>query len=285
VNTETAPALRKLAGEAKDLVAFESLDLGNLPRSVSAALSDYILLRTEWAGSLAAVRESKKAAVKEASNRRRSNDADAIQVLARKSDFAGVASIFDTDPVAEAEADLARAERAYTAVRDAEAGMIRYLGRLVATEERENFLDLLATAWRSTVAIRTNADTTLGELAAIEETAATSRDVIGRLVIYAESVGGADNADKRRLRDALKENRDDLPTLAVIDREAAEAAANSPEALRREVAARDAAEAKAKRSRQVAEAAAYRRSGRPLEQDTSAAQEEDATGPEGQGGQ
>ena len=272
--TDSAPALRKLPGEARDMVAFEDLGLGRLPRNTASALAAYILLRTEWSGSLAKVREDRRAAAKEASNRQRADDADAIQVLAGKGDFAAVADVFTTNRLADAERDLATAERAYRAVRDAEAGMIRYLGRLVATEERENFLDLLATAWRSTVAIRTNADTTLGELAAIEETAATSRDVIGRLVIYAESVGGADNADKRRLRGALKENRDDLPTLAVIDREAAEAAANSPEALRREAAARDAAAAKALRSKQVAESAAYRRSGRPLE-NTGAATDPD----------
>jgi hypothetical protein len=204
----------------------------------------------------------------------RADDADAIQSLARKGDFAGVARVLTRNQLADAEADYAAAERAYRACQDAAAGLGKYIGLLVAREEREAFLDLLATAWRSTVAIRTNADTTLGELAAMEETAATSRDVIGRLVIYAESVAGADNADKRRLRDVLKENRDDLPTLAAIDREAAEAAANSPEALRREAAARDAAAAKALRSKQVAEASACRRSGRPLE-DTGAATDPD----------
>jgi hypothetical protein len=271
--------------EFSDLVIFESLGLGKLPRNVASALNTYILLRTEWSPSLGALRAKSTEAVQEASNRQRSDDADALQTLARRGDFEGVAKVFNTSRLADAEADLARANRAYMAVRDAEKGMARYLGLLIAREERETFLDSLANAWRVTQVITTDNDTTLGELAALEQTATSARDVIGRLLVYAESVAGADNADKRRLRDALKQPREDLPTLEIIDRETREAAASSPAALRRAAAAKTQAEEKARRSREVAASAAYRRSGKPLEQNTSAAQEEDATGPEGQGGQ
>jgi hypothetical protein len=266
--------------EFSDLVIFESLGLGKLPRNVASALNTYILLRTEWSPSLGALRAKSTEAVQEASNRQRSDDADALQTLARRGDFEGVAKVFNTSRLADAEAELARANRAYMAVRDAEKGMARYLGLLISREERETFLDSLANAWRVTQVITTDNNTTLGELAALEQTATSARDVIGRLLVYAESVAGADNADKRRLRGALKENRDDLPTLEIIDRETREAAASSPAALRRAAAAKTQAEEKARRSREVAASAAYRRSGKPLEQNTSAAQEEDNNGPE-----
>jgi hypothetical protein len=266
--------------EFSDLVIFESLGLGKLPRNVASALNTYILLRTEWSPSLGALRAKSTDAVQEASNRQRSDDADALQTLARRGDFEGVAKVFNTSRLADAEAELARANRAYMAVRDAEKGMARYLGLLISREERETFLDSLANAWRVTQVITTDNNTTLGELAALEQTATSARDVIGRLLVYAESVAGADNADKRRLRGALKENRDDLPTLEIIDRETREAAASSPAALRRAAAAKTQAEEKARRSREVAASAAYRRSGKPLEQNTSAAQEEDNNGPE-----
>jgi hypothetical protein len=283
MTTETATPIAKLreGSEFSDLVIFESLGLGKLPRNVASALNTYILLRTEWGPSLAATRVKATAAVQEASNVQRSEDADALQTLARKGDFAGVAKVFSISRLADAEVALGRASRAYTAVRDAEKGMARYLGLLIAREERETFLDSLAVAWRATQVIATDNDTTLGELAAMEQTATTARDVIARLTVYAESVAGADREDKKRLRNAFKEPRENLPTLEIIDRERREAADTTPAALRRGAAAKTQAEEQARRSRQVAESAAYRRSGKPIEQDTGAAQEPDNDAPQG----
>jgi hypothetical protein len=265
------------------MVAFEDFGLGKIPRNTSAALSTYILLRTEWSASVGKVLADRKAAVREASNTQRANDADAIQVLAGKGDLAAVADVFKSNRLAEAEADLAKAERAHQAVRDATAGQIRYLGRLVATEDRDAFEDMLATAWRSTIVV-TTPDTTLRELEAAEIKSTTGKDLIGRLLIFLESVSGADNADKQLIRAALKQERPDLPTLAVIERERAEAAANSPEARRRQEAERKAADAKARRSAEVAISAAYRRTGKPPVQNTATDSVEDNEAPTGQGG-
>jgi hypothetical protein len=261
--------------EFSDLVIFESLGLGTLPRNVSSALSTYIVLRTEWTPALAAAMAKATAAVGEASKRQRSDDADAMQVLAAKGDYAGVAKVFSTSRLADAERDLAAAERGTTAVRDATAGMQRYLGLLIGREERETFLDSLAVAWRATQVIATDNNTTLGELAAMEATATTARDVIARLTIYAEASAGADQEDRRRLRKAFKESRENLPTIEIIDRERREAADNTPAALRRAAAAKTQAEEKANRSRQVAESAAYRRTGTLEAQDTGAATDPD----------
>lgn len=274
----------KTGSVAADLVAYESLGLGKLPPVMSRALDNFVLGHTEWSPTANARLAHTAAVLKSATKEQRTADAQAVSnLLAKGPDaFAKLGTALDSvDIVAQAETAHSYAHRTANAVNIATKGQQLYLNRLVGSEYREAFLDLLDTAWRKFVIVSPTDETKLGELHRMQSVSAEARELIGRLLSWAEGQNrarGFTAENTKAIREAVQsEAWDLLPTLDRIEARTAEEAANSPKAMAEEKRANDLEQKEADDRAYAQQNAQYRRGLGRIEENTGETSEEDPT--------
>ncbi len=256
---------RELKNVPADLVAFESYKLGKLSSPLASALSDFVLGWTVWEPTAKARVAHTKKVLEVASNDQRTADAQVASKLLRKgpSAFGDLAGALDeVDLVAQSEEAHNYAVRTATAIRAATDGQQRYMNGLVGGSHRTAFLDMLDKAWQTYVVVNPSSSTTLGELAQMKSLSAEARELVGRLLIYAEGQNNGGSFDAEELQTVRRavngEDWDVLPTIERIKERAAISASSADEEAE-EQARRTLEEADEENRKYAAQNAQYRR--------------------------
>lgn len=264
---DDGPAKRLKTGSvAADLVAYESLEIGTIPPVMSRALDNHVLGLTAWSPTVNARVTHTAAQLQAATKEQRTADALVVSDLLAKGpdSFSKLGTALDkVDLIAQAEEAHEYARRTANAVNAATKGQLLHLGQLVGSEYRSAFLDTLDKSWRTFVIISLTDETTLGELTRLEAVAADAREIIGRLLIWAEGCNrerGFAAEELKLIRDAIKgEDWNVLPSIERIEERKALDASNSPDAEAEEKARKTKAEAEAHNRKYATEAAQARR--------------------------
>lgn len=246
----------KTGSMASDLVLATSLLGIKWPRPIEAALTEYIILATEFEGIAVARLNEARDAVKTSIQDRRAADALAVADLVRKGGIDAFGSLGEvtgdpaSDIVARAAEDLAKAERTSEAIVGAAKGLLLFLEGMAQSEE--SYLAALDKAWQKVCVIDTSDDPKLSEIAARESLRDQAVPLIQRLAAAIEKPGRPQE-DRKVERAAYKASEEWLvtPTLSRIRERERQEFADDPTALN----IIKAAELKAERKAEAGESA------------------------------
>ena len=227
-----APRRIKDGSIVADLIAFESLGIGKLPKAIAKPLDGYVLAYTDWLPSVKARAATTLTALERAPRQQVEADALAASDVLATGNFGDLAgAVSGIDLVAKATAEHAAAQRLYRAVQTAQDGQLRYLGVLVGSTERKAMIAALEKAWSDFVVVNGTDDITMGEYKRLEHLSIEARAVTGRLLLWVEGQypgHGFAVAESQKVRKALRdESWAELPTLARIEERDTRAARNA----------------------------------------------------------